>query len=207
MSGLATTDHNSCAALPFHGKTGSFPSITHTSTPLPWVFLRWLNCPPHSLFSYSLCSSVIVPKPQSNDLSNRRNGSSLANWSSLFSVLIFQSAPAQRLTVPNGMCHFCSAIRLTFLSCAVYWPNTEVASGSRLSNITHTKLRKPGGTVWSWEEKDKDLWCTAAEKLLDRCHHSPWYVPLLWSQVTACSCCACRARSLLGVIQNTDVKA
>ena len=51
MSRLATTNLNFCPAPPFHGKIASFPSVRHTPAPLPRVFLRWLKCPPHSLFS------------------------------------------------------------------------------------------------------------------------------------------------------------
>lgn len=82
MSWLITTNLSSCAATPFYRKITHFLSITHASGPCPCVSLRWLKCPSHSVLIHSVCSSVIIPKSQSNDLSNRTNRSLLADQAS-----------------------------------------------------------------------------------------------------------------------------
>lgn len=144
MSWLVTTNLSSCAATPFHGKITRFPSITHASAPWFCVSLRWLKWPSHSVLIHSLYSSVIIPKSQSNNLSNRTNWFLLADQASsvYLSSSQLEERDSWRLTLKNGTCCFRAAIRLVPISCALYLSNAEISSMSRLDLIPHTKLRK-----------------------------------------------------------------
>lgn len=172
MTGLATTGLNSCAVRLFHRKTASFPSITHASVPLPCVVLKWL------LTLFSCTVSAFLWRSQNLNRMASPAGQMGPCW-------LTDQAPSGYLSsslLVRGYSH-CQMARAVSdplqgscpeaISCAVCWSNTEVASVLRLSSITHTKVRKPGGTVRSREEKWRHLWCTTAAELLDRCHCSP----------------------------------
>lgn len=52
MSRLTTMNHNSCAVSPLSWENSYLCLHNTQSTPHPCMFLRWLKCFPHSLFSW-----------------------------------------------------------------------------------------------------------------------------------------------------------
>lgn len=116
MTVLATSDVNASAAAPFPGKAITFPSIA--SYFQPPCSLRF-SCAWNALSCFILmhipCSSVTARKSELKDLSNRRNGSLLANWPSFFSVLIFQLSVS--LTVRSCKETQVTKWHVMFLSC------------------------------------------------------------------------------------------
>lgn len=173
MSGLASTDLNSCPVPLLHGKIGSFPSLTHPHTLCFPVCLRWLKRSPYSLFSCTI--SDLLQLSQNLNQMTSPTGQIGTCWPTHQASSEYLP-PSQPLHIDS--CH------MLFLRSAIealdYKMRVLLYAGpiQRLhqcqgSTLSHTKLRKPGETVQSREEKDRCLWCTTAADLLNRCHCSP----------------------------------